>query len=155
LTLLMAYVFAATWVRSRIADDLITISTGWSHTFVESRHAAIEVEYITQKSKEWMGTGGGILNWKSRPHLEKRLLLKSLETYDVKWHWKAFGFHCGIAEYTSASGISSPGVRCQVQFCVFPYWSIVLSLTLLSVYLLLIKPGIARPKSVVEDGGPE
>jgi len=38
-----------------------------------------------------------------------------------------------------------------IAFLDAPYWPIVLSLTLLSAYLLLVKPRVAKPKSVGEN----
>jgi len=38
-----------------------------------------------------------------------------------------------------------------VKWCQFPYWSIVIPLTLLSAYLLLVKPRVATAKNVGEN----
>ncbi|MDB5345254.1 MAG: hypothetical protein JWP89_3631 [Schlesneria sp.] len=55
---------------------------------------------------------------------------------DVDWRWDFYDFHAGAGQY--------PRSNLQTAFCVFPYWSIVPPLALLSAYLILV-PSRTRP----------
>ncbi len=57
-----------------------------------------------------------------------------------QWVWRVG--HMGVA---TCSDTTSDSIA-----VVFPYWSIVFPLTLLSAYLLLTKPRTAKPKTNVE-----
>ena len=57
--------------------------------------------------------------------------------FKVAWRFDFAGFHCGEGRHRSWHSW-------DVQFWVFPYWSITLPMTLLSAWLILIKPRKAK-----------
>ncbi len=57
--------------------------------------------------------------------------------YEVEWRWDGAGFHFGSGLYGGHGGSSVTSYR-------VPYWSLVLPLTLLSAWLILIKPRKAK-----------
>ena len=134
LTLLLACVFMAGWLRSPIVSDVLNIPTG-KHSFIG------------------LASSGGSLGWarchfrnpaksnmSAHPFWEKDKYTHSLinlTLFDIdglKWRWRCFGF--GFYEGSIDDGDNGYWMNCLQ----IPYWSIVVSLTLLSSHLLLSKP---------------
>ena len=66
-----------------------------------------------------------------------------------KWRWCCCGFEAGeFVKKDDDQTISG-------TFWFIPYWMIILPLTLLSAYLLLSKPRVAKPKTTIENEIPE
>ena len=88
------------------------------------------------------------------PTWETRSLSDQELSSMLEWRWLLFGF--GIADFDYVGSVIS-GKRDVLSEKIYaiPYWSIVILLTLLSAYLLLSKPRVATPKTVVEKGLPE
>jgi hypothetical protein len=124
-TLAMACVFMAGWVRSCIWGDTLMIPIG-------------ETWY------EWLASGDECVVW-GRHRCETRR--DDVATYHVfipggwidslnyfEWRWRHWGF--GVAENRND----------EMTCIVIPYPSIVMALTLLSAYLLLMQSRVAKPQ---------
>ena len=142
-TLVLACVFAAGWVRSLTRVDLIelngkpwryNVSSGfgqlhfWQMSPLEKKIPFFRASFV-MKLKNF--TGHTITN--------------GVATFDpmrnqTTWRWDWMGFHL------------SDGMKgtVQVRLCFVPYWSIVIPLTLISLWLLLVKPHRSTQKKITE-----
>jgi len=142
-TLAMACLFAAGWVRSiwtedRIHipmkdDDTIVFGSAYGSLIVESWPDQVRFFHI-DKSKarypKWQHQSLGII---ASEQFEWR-------TPEWRWRWNGFGYgHFPLMQTKDAA-----------SFLLVPYWSIVIPLTLVSAYLLLSKPRTSAPKAIVE-----
>ena len=139
-TLVMACVFMGGWVRSTIIGDFICIPFGnyiseeigsvdetisWSHY-----STAFPISWRTGDTKRpW--DGGGRINDLSG------ICLTDSPKLGVGW---------GTAEVLSGQTMKPV----KVTFILVPYWFITIPLTLLSLWLLLVKPGPSKQKKIVE-----
>ena len=120
-TLLLACIFIAGWVRSQFKLDWIRIRTSQSHVHVFSSNTSELIWY--SRREPWNRPIFGTMQ--SVPDVWK-------EGFTIEWHWEMFGFHA-----LKGAGIQ---LKIPTSMWIVPYWSIVISLTLVSVYLLLNKP---------------
>jgi len=72
------------------------------------------------------------------------------ENFDVvattsRMDWAGFNF--GSIEWTT---LTDPPKKGAFAVWIIPYWSLILPLTLLSAYLLVAKPRVAKPKKFAE-----
>jgi len=125
-TLVLACAFAAGWVRSLFICDVLFV-----HRYV-------------------FGSNNGLLTWvlcqdqgESYSYRAKKLEPVFLTLIDVEWSSGWDKFRIGAGRNGNPTGN-------RVKFAIAPYWSVVLSLTVLSAYLLLAKPQVAIPKDAVE-----
>jgi hypothetical protein len=138
LTLLMACLLAAAWVRSLIITDLICIPFG-------------------QLTEEVFVSEEGKLTWQR---------IREEDPASVPTHllWKCFYSgvggvddddppvsHCRflgieVGEYTS----KQMGSAFPSAFCSIPYWLFVIPLTLVSVFLMLSKPRKSTQTKITE-----
>jgi hypothetical protein len=130
-TLLMALLLAVTWMRSGIVRDVIVISFEESWHTIESSNGGI-------CWKQWKGNLLPSMQWESG-----EASMSDTDWWvdlDVEWRQEWAGFHFGAG--TSTLMISSDSIPLLLHFglWIIPYWSLVLPLTLLSAWLLLIKP---------------
>lgn len=131
-TLIMAAISMAGWLRSRIINDFVAIDC--------------------QASTYRLGSYGGVLNFiRETPALPLGRFLhidsfdegtydkfelweswSSWNGYDVEWRrdWNQFHFGAGS------------NIFVHTESYIIPYWSIVIPLTLLSAYLILWVPRI-------------
>lgn len=127
LTLVMACVSAAGWVRSLTMHDEIQISHHERHQSIFNSRAGT-IDWLTV---EWHNTflPPGSFEWSSK-RIDHR-------GPTVLWFKKVKGsmINNGKVLASTTTGTS------------FPYWSVTFPLTLLSAYLLLSKP---RPDTVVQ-----
>lgn len=124
-TLALACLFTAGWVRSCFIGDDCGIRTGKSRM-------------------EWFGSCDQYLLWghiQSENDETRRWYYSFRATKfgdppaDFQWRW-----HCGDFGFAESSNLGA-------KFLLFPYWSIVVPLTLLSAWLLLSKPRPPKPCS--------
>ena len=128
-TLAMACVFAAGWMRSHIADEMVYFQISPEGTIFES----VDGSLFWAKCKPGSfpdPVGFWQLEATSDPNC-----YYVLEDGDVKWHLRLLGF--GVGE--SSKTMQPQGRRTYSFWCV-PYWSIVLPMTLLSAWLIIMKP---------------
>ena len=123
-TLVLACVFMAGWVRSHFVCDHPHVFMG--KIFIE----AVTIHDHVFLQQHSFGQGGFFFGWKT-PHDFETLS----EAYGVAFEW-AF-ILCGFGFSTADNG--------REILLLIPYWSIVILLTLLSAYLLLSKPRVAKP----------
>lgn len=120
-TLVMACLFLCGWFRSFVICD----SLGWSMSAPASPiwgvSASGELFLVAEIPVGWGTFKPSRSLWETMPAEPLDRMIAS----DTKWSFRCFGF--GYA-------------RNQFQFIMFPYWSIILSLTFLSAYLILWKP---------------
>ena len=133
LTLMLASVFMAGWVRSLIIGDCFLFKSGQSRTM-------------------WFFSSRGSLFWASHEGFifeggtgEKMLMFGTSDLHHsffdesyVHWHshWCGFGF-----------GDSRGGLKHTLW--VIPYWSLGLPLTALAAYLLISKPRQLNQKQII------
>jgi len=132
-TLMMACVFMAGWVRSQFCGDVVTFNDN------------------VQRSCGTLASGDNVLLFaltlNSDLHVVLRLpdvlvmtpneIRDELDQEDIQWSWRLFGIRHGVQSE-------------QNRIWVVPYWIIVFPLTLFSAYLLLVKPQVAKPKETIE-----
>lgn len=130
-TLVIACVLAAGWIRSLTQHEGISFRTGqMSDQSVISFQSAIN----------WCWLDGSTdldnfpsLHWSSVPHSRDLMVINPGRT----WRWTFAGI--GIHDFTYDGNAT-------FAVLVIPYWLIVLPLTLLSAWLLLRKPQEAKSK---------
>ena len=130
LTLVMACVFAAGWLRSLEMDDEVRLPTeGEINHFLTSSNLGLEWTTVIRQMPPQPSTFRRI----SRPLEGGRRKIYASPQYVWSINW------CGFR-------VGGQGID-QITRIV-PYWSIVIPLTLLSAYLLLNKP---RQRKVAVD----
>ena len=115
-TLVMACVFAATWIRSfNVADcaqwDFAVFCSGEGNLYV-TVPIPLKIEWAWP---EWT--------------VEKDADIESALN-EVKWRWRSIGFGYAEVGFFDTNGL----------VILAPYWSLVIPLSLLSAWLLLSKP---------------
>jgi len=127
-TLVMACVFAAGWVRSRQKFDFINLVCGGSCYRFASRFELISLIKDTNAGTSgWASGDFASVDW-----LDGDGRFKLWSNFDVEWQ-RDIGeivIGAGTRKQASAGGIVS---------CSFPYSYVVVPLTLLSAWLLLRK----------------
>lgn len=137
LTLLMACIFVAGWARSFVRGDGANSEMGQlvSHRgglFCEVAPARFSLNVVG-----FSADAKAITNPYSH---------KSLSDF---WHWKRLGFAYGTqeADIKNKDGTTS---RVTVYRFYFPYFSVVIPLVLISMWLLRGKPGFAKKTEPAE-----
>ena len=139
-TLVMACLFMAGWVRSKLKYDLIVLPCGNSSyrvalmfgrfRFLRATPSALPPSWVSkdvshisyQEAEEWfVDMDGERMEWKNM-------------TVEWQWSWGMFSFGAGTRLHE------------RVELYTFPYWSVVIPLTLLSAYLILWKPRKRDPQ---------
>jgi len=141
-TLVLAFVAMSGWVRGLLFLDFMTVS-GWIVPYENSEWLIVSSEVGIEWEREWSDLTTFDrkvkLEWHSIAHRLNKRTPRNLQ-YDVSSHWDFCGFQ------TDKSG-QNGFFACS---WVIPYWPIVLSLTLLSAYLLFVKPRVATPQKTIE-----
>jgi len=148
-TLVMACVFTAAWVRSLTLQDCYSFGSGKGDIMfvVCSREGAfgeIITFYrlpVTWKNGEGMGWEPG---WDVVP--QKEFDIAHGKNTEWRWKWAGFDFFQVSQMDEDTIKFTNPIV---IRGCLVPYWTIVIPLTLVSTYLLLVKPR-PKPKKAVE-----
>lgn len=147
LTLGIASVLMVGWVRSYHLDDILHFQRNGSETYVASFTGMISLKWSTFHPSAQLAFPP--VRWSSIP-VDKLPECQpnndgTPRKYDpwtgheVKWRWDWAGFHFGVGTAWWIVGLTN-------QYMV-PYWTVVIPLILLSAYLLLSKPRVAKPKS--------
>ena len=134
LTLGMACVFAAGWVRNYTVQDMLLIRSDQEHFhLLVSGHDGL----IWMKIVDVVGFSTG------RPFYDTDVADHSdpFEAINAEWKWKWLGFQFGQGEEI---------FQTPIGFSMIPYWAIVIPLTALSAFLLLSKPKRAASKTITE-----
>lgn len=125
-TLVMAYVFATGWVRSLSFFEGITCPTGTRMAFglISNNQHVLFIAGLFGGRDSYIVAGFPELDWDSRQVEE---LSEIYAESDMSWRfgWRYFGVH-----YSQRQGAT---------FCIFPYWSVTIPLTLISLWLLITK----------------
>ena len=136
MTLVMACVFAAGWVRSRTANDYVIIPTNSAGFLVGSDihgFCWIKSENLDYPEVWYELYGPGVSFEFNAPY--QRPIDYNAEATCSQWlGFQAIQINSNILR-----------VRDRDLKWVLPYWSIVIPLTLLSAWLLLSKPRVAKP----------
>ena len=142
LTLVMACVIAAGWVRSLTRADLVMLQRG-NYTFsVESMCGEISFGRLASGNNNprwiWHSSEISPATWRVCDQYGNPQPVDHLteDIESIEWRFDRFGFHFGAGN----------GAQGRDEIYAFPYLSIVIPLTLLSAYLLLSKPR-TKPKS--------
>lgn len=133
--LVMAFAVLAMWIRSYSCDEWIERTRSNVRTSVGSQDGGILL------TRQWWAIDSHG-PWSDSP-------LRGFSTTDSR-RIKNIPYHHGalvdwsyqVAGFYGSSGTDLGGV--SFEFRMIPYWSLVLTLTLLSAYLIVWKP---RPKS--------
>ena len=143
LTLLMACVFVAGWVRSSISRDWIAFDAGkhWVVFGSDSQRLYCMVDYsknyVNKDGATWkVPSFGTAVRSKNDP-----LAPASLDDSSRSWSRYWLGFAIWQKTYWDFY---------QSTLYVIPYWSVVIPLTLASAFLLLTKPRQSTQKKVTE-----
>ena len=151
ITLLLACVFMAGWVRSEFVEDGIYFCPFNGLTaFVESGNqsfcGAVDVDLKNRTSFV------NALSWQSNPNDSSSGGRRQLANKNYMWHLRTCGFALG--NLFSSDLDTSTGKNTQTlqgpTFWIIPYWSIVIPLTALSTYLLLSKPRQSNQMKIPE-----
>jgi hypothetical protein len=137
LTLVIACVFAAGWIRKTLVVDSIC-GRIWPETLVglasspEGFSAA-----IGRANRDYTDE---LPLWSNYPVDQNHISIFDDERYVWRWKFQSFGY--GYA--------SDPSLHLATKVVCFPHWSLVLPLTAISAWLLLSKP---RSKKTPEKHG--
>ncbi len=135
LTLVMAYVFAMGWVRSRYIEDRLFMRPTKSTLVLLKTNDAGYLFVVAHNSEEHIRQFVPGWTCRNAPHFHSEGLPEDdLDFSDGSWHIWRCGFLVGESDDYCHLGIFSPA-----KYCIVPYWSFVIPLTLLSAYLLLTK----------------
>lgn len=148
-TLLMAVLLIVGWIRSYLVCDTVNIQTGpFTVQFISSVDALLmwmgidgRKSWVVPKVHFWETTDSYDLDQNGLNHESRRLDWHNSAVYNFSEQW-----------YT---GAEEPPIEVEMAFWIFPYWSIVLPLTLLSAYLLLGKPRRATAMKTSEPASAE
>lgn len=132
--LTLASVVMMAWIRSHLRYDMLLFAWGDNTYCLESAWGAFDIGIVRQPDNrtrsQWKSNILDAATWNPRdsndyPALEDHL--SELEAIDWRWDWGAFHFGAGhTKQYRSVD-------------YTFPYWSIVVPLTALSMCLLLLR----------------
>ncbi len=141
MTLAMACVLMAGWVRSHSVHDLLSIHSGRHTTESLSSVKSVLVWQRSQFSDaEYMTTRP---EWTTYPfHSET----KWFDETGMVWRWQLCGFGFGELPSDLIEGV-------QARYFFVPYWSVTVPLTLTSVWLLLLKAGKSNSNKSIANVG--
>jgi len=135
-TLVMACVLMAGWIRSETIGDDITFRLGKCGHEIRSERSRITSISTWVRDSRWLPENEWTTGFS--PEVDSGSI------------WDRIGFLYNVCENNDADSNLS-----FQRLLMVPYWSIVIPLTLLSAYLLLGKPRIAKPEIVSENPNPE
>jgi hypothetical protein len=139
-SLAIACLLTIGWVRSHVKDDVIVVHVGktWLLNF-QSNQCGLGVRAAAY------GTTTSTIKatWNSQPILNSASN-DPMKDVHVPFRFDFLGFHFGC------DGLNLLQPR-YFSICVVSYFTAITPLTLLSTYLLLVKPRIAKPRVLVEN----
>ncbi len=148
-TLAVALVLTCGWVRSFFVADIFLLT--FPRTFYE---VASDRFGISLYKRTWVDPDI-FLEWARFPQMQVqfhpgvsvprrvtgRLSMHGpLSNVPAGLRWEFCGFYFGKGPRPGKNGCIDPGHKNIVTKVIVPYWSVVLPLTVLSAYLLLMKP---------------
>ncbi len=133
-TLVLALAFTGGWFRSDLIHDAFGSPIGKSRAAGLLSAAGQLGVYVTTDNDAYNIPKQPA--WKTCKRETFRALFPARSGFIWSWHYHEFG----MLRHSSGN----------VSVVIIPYWSIVLPMSLLSAYLLLIKPRSSSPKNVVE-----
>ena len=139
-TLLIACLLAAGWVRSLVVMDRIIWTDNGSMSSITSIDGMMwwfRIAPISSINR---------VVWRSGKPPNSPI--DPWADYDPSWRFQFSGLQFGAGQSNKHSNMG-------ISIWEIPYWFVILPLTLLSAYLLLGKPRIAKPKTIVENRIPE
>lgn len=141
-TLVLACVFMAEWVRSQTIEDEIIFGSGEGksfHSLTSSRYGIKWQKDASDGVRHWL-TGWRCNSIESTgPHEPTR---GYVDPQVIDWRWELYGIDLGrFHDQTHSTS--------RVSWWLVPYWSIVIPLTLLSASLLLSKPRPAKKSQLL------
>ncbi len=145
-TLVLACVFAAGWlstIRSPNCVHFVWQTSDKTAFRFGTRNSQLVINSIDASLSLYVSSGinQAIAVWKDPT--TSTLNYPSQADNEIHWVFRFGGFDVG--EYSQEDPFEF-----HFKTWRFPYWSIVIPLTLLSAYLLLSKPRSPHPKNVVE-----
>lgn len=140
LTLMLACVFAAGWVRSRSQYDLVMLPWQDDTYCIESAWGAMDFGRLTVHDNRtratWKSDPISATTWRWRDQHGNPMLVDHLsEVEEIEWRWDWGGFHFGAGNTGQSRGVDF----------IFPYWSFAVPLTLVSAILLFSKSRQPQP----------
>ena len=142
-TLVMACVFMAGWMRSLTFNECVMIQfrKDWSDEFASSDSSLIWACHRTR-----LASGLLPVFYSNRRTDDDGIWKRQF----VQWRWRLLGFGHG-GDDGGAKSIGNLIIHTSPsKVTVIPYWSIVIPLTALSAYLLLSKPRKLAQTKIVE-----
>ena len=151
-TLAMAFVFMAGWSRSCLFRDAVTIYTKHTVEDVLSLDGVLYLGHVTRIN----GVLAVNVKWKVESEFAVRFrpIGQRQDLYDtekMEWPHVSRSFLYKLNNMRMAPRMDSNGMTFKFDQLIIPYWSAVFPLTLISAYLLLSKPRVMKPKTVVEN----
>jgi len=152
ITLLLACVFVSGWIRSFLVHDQIQIPSDESLTYCVSYDGQFQWSAMSGKDVLTgieLAKGPGRVarySWIVTPISVFHNFPKGADPQEYNWRWQCCGFDFSDAKWQTFFPLQAGNVQ---AYCV-PYWSIVIPLTLISLWLLLTKPRSSTPKKTVE-----
>jgi hypothetical protein len=149
LTLLAACVFMGGWVRSGWIADGIWYPTDTSSYFVDSLHGVIRLYIATPDKSTPVFRGRRFTfsseNARSAPFAKfndkgEPMPFDPWEKLDVIRRLDWLGINIGTANFKESNS--------KVEMCVIHYWSIVIPMTLMSLWFLLSRPRKSTQKKI-------
>jgi len=146
MALVMALLAMGGWVRSVVNLDIVEFTTGdHSKVGLESGEQTICLFncYSTNKTLNPRTIFWCSISFHDQPNARSSIVFSN-----EYWRWQICGFGYQFNSWRNQSSIPSGAFKGDSIF--FPYWSITIPPTLLSVYLLLTKPQKSNQKKIVE-----
>ncbi len=146
LTLFMACVFATGWVRSNVHEDNLGIGFVTAHDHFFSRRQYLGWTRFRSASGPLKYQTG----WYSQP---VRLISLGFISNSTEQGWSRLGFDFETGRFLEdlLTGQVIEG-KAPIEWVGFtvPYWSVVIPLTLISLWLLLFKPRQSNSDKITE-----
>ena len=145
-TLIMACVFAAGWVRSLAIADVSDLSGRYlpkTTSFFQMASTSRGIEFRRIWPKRQGDYSNRSWGWRSSP-IQQEVRSRDFE-FEVEWAKSLCGV--GIEGGSWGKPYMRPGL---MRIMIIHYWSIVIPLTLISSWLLLSKPRTTNVKPISE-----
>lgn len=139
-TLVLACLFAAGWVRSWNVHDVFSMARRQQSI----DHLVSHCDSLFWATSHMNSPGESNIPFWSTNRFAFPHTVADGPNADILWRWRYCGFGTGEINDQPASYVS------RTAIVAIPYWSIVLPLTLLSAWLLLLKPRTEKLNQVPE-----
>ncbi len=136
-TLLIACVSAAGWVRSLVIMDRIIWTDKGSMSSLTSMNGTFWWFRVAPLSST------NRFVWRSTKTPNSPI--DPWVDYDPSWRWNFSGIQFGVGQSNKHPDIG-------IFICEMPYWFVIFPLTIISACLLLTKPRVAKPQTTIESG---